>query len=33
MRVEDLYHTGIVVDDFEGTLAQLTALFGYQWGE
>ncbi len=33
MKVEDLYHTGIVVDDYEGTLAQLTSLFGYQWGE
>lgn len=33
MKVEDLYHTGIVVTDYEGTLAELSALFGYEWGE
>ncbi len=33
MKVEDLYHTGIVVEDYEGTLAQLSALFGYVFGE
>jgi hypothetical protein len=33
MKVEDLYHTGIVVEDFEGTLDQLSTLFGYRWGE
>ncbi|GAA3384963.1 VOC family protein [Cryptosporangium minutisporangium] len=31
MRAADQFHTGIVVDDLEGTLAQLTALFGYEW--
>ena len=33
MNVADLFHTGIVVDDYEGTLAQLSELFGYVWGE
>lgn len=32
MKAGDQYHTGVVVDDFEGTLARLTALFGYEWG-
>jgi hypothetical protein len=27
----DLFHNGIVVDDYEDTLERLTALFGYQW--
>ena len=29
----DLFHIGIVVDDFESTLAELAALFGYRWCE
>lgn len=33
MNAEDQFHTGIVVDDFEGTLARLTELFGYEWCE
>lgn len=32
MKAGDQYHTGVVVDDFDGTLARLTALFGYEWG-
>ena len=31
MKPEDLYHTGIVVEDFEGALRQLTAVAGYRW--
>lgn len=31
MKAEDQFHLGIVVDDFEETLARLTALFGYEW--
>ena len=31
MRAEDQFHIGIVVDDLESTLEQLTALFGYEW--
>ena len=31
MRAEDQFHIGVVVDDFEDTLADLSALFGYQW--
>jgi hypothetical protein len=27
----DHYHVGIVVDDYESTLTQLTGLFGYRW--
>jgi Glyoxalase/Bleomycin resistance protein/Dioxygenase superfamily len=33
MKAEDLFHTGIVVDDVDATLAQLTDLFGYEWCE
>jgi hypothetical protein len=33
MKAEDQFHVGIVVDDLEGTLAQLSDLFGYQWCE
>lgn len=33
MRPEDLYHTGIVVEDFEGALAWLTDTAGYRWCE
>ena len=32
MKAADQFHIGIVVDDFEGTLARLTGLFGYAWG-
>lgn len=31
LRAEDQFHVGIVVEDFEGTLAELSALFGYRW--
>jgi hypothetical protein len=31
VKGEDQFHTGVVVDDFEGTLAMLTELFGYEW--
>lgn len=31
MRAEDQFHVGIVVDDLEATLAQLSELFGYEW--
>lgn len=31
MRAEDQFHIGIVVDDLDATLEQLTALFGYEW--
>ena len=33
MRGEDQFHVGVVVEDFEGTLATLTDLFGYEWCE
>jgi hypothetical protein len=33
MKAVDQFHVGIVVDDFESTLAELSALFGYEWGE
>ena len=31
MRASDQYHAGIVVDDFDTTLADLSALFGYEF--
>ncbi|MFJ9626518.1 VOC family protein [Streptomyces sp. NPDC101175] len=31
MRAEDQFHLGLVVEDFEATLAELTAAFGYEW--
>lgn len=31
LRAENLYHTGIVVDDFDGTLERLTKVAGYRW--
>lgn len=31
MRAEDLYHTGIVVDDIEATMAWLQKVAGYTW--
>lgn len=33
MKPEDLYHTGIVVEEFEGALARLTDAAGYRWCE
>ena len=33
MEPTDLYHTGIVVEDFEGALAWLTTVAGYRWCE
>ncbi|MER5756352.1 VOC family protein [Streptomyces sp. NPDC002088] len=32
MKAEDQFHLGIVTDDFEATRAQLSAVFGYEWG-
>ncbi|WP_405854928.1 VOC family protein [Streptomyces sp. NBC_01515] len=31
MRAEDQFHLGFVVEDFEGTLAEFSAAFGYEW--
>ncbi|WP_436791824.1 VOC family protein [Yinghuangia sp. YIM S10712] len=31
MKAEDQFHTGIVADDFEATLAELSDAFGYEW--
>jgi hypothetical protein len=31
MKAADQFHLGLVVDDFEETLARLSALFGYEW--
>ena len=31
MKAEDLYHTGIVVEDFEGGQRWFTAVAGYRW--
>ncbi|WP_329242832.1 VOC family protein [Streptomyces sp. NBC_01478] len=31
MRAEDQFHLGLVVEDFEGTLAEFTAALGYEW--
>ncbi|MGP0031632.1 MAG: VOC family protein [Acidimicrobiales bacterium] len=33
MRGTDQFHVGIVVDDLESALADLTQLFGYRWCE
>ena len=33
MSPDDLYHSGIVVDDFEGTLEWTAATYGYRWCE
>lgn len=33
MRAEDQFHVGIVVDDVDATLAELTARFGYKWSD
>jgi hypothetical protein len=31
VKAGDQFHTGIVVDDLDSTLASLSALFGYEW--
>ena len=31
MKPENLYHTGIVVDDFDNTLDWFTKVAGYRW--
>jgi hypothetical protein len=31
MKAADQFHTGVVVEDLEKALAELTALFGYEW--
>ena len=31
MRAEDQFHVGVVVDDLDAALAELTDLFGYRW--
>ena len=31
VRAEDQSHVGIVVDDFEAALADLSGMFGYEW--
>jgi Glyoxalase/Bleomycin resistance protein/Dioxygenase superfamily len=31
MKTADQFHVGVVVDDLDATLADLTALFGYRW--
>ncbi|HTT87107.1 MAG TPA: VOC family protein [Acidimicrobiales bacterium] len=31
MKAEDLYHTGIVVEDFEGAQRWFTEVAGYRW--
>jgi len=33
LRGEDLYHTGIVVDDFDESLSRLTVLAGHRFAE
>jgi len=33
VRAADQFHVGIVVDDFEATLKDLSELFDYRWGE
>lgn len=33
MKAGDQFHVGIVVDDVDATLAELTALFGYEWSD
>lgn len=33
MKPADLYHAGIVVDDFDDTLARFSATTGYRWCE
>ena len=33
MKAEDLYHAGIIVEDFEGTLEWYSEQMGYRWCE
>jgi hypothetical protein len=33
VKAHDHFHVGIVVEDYESTLAHLTELFGYHWCE
>jgi hypothetical protein len=33
VRAEDQFHIGIVVDDLDATLGELSELFGYEWCE
>lgn len=33
MRPADLYHVGIVVDDFDATLERLSEVSGYRWAD
>ena len=33
LKAADQFHVGIVVDDFESTLAELSAACGYEWCE
>ncbi|MBL7493535.1 VOC family protein [Frankia sp. AgB1.9] len=33
MKPEDKYHVGIIVDDFDETLAWYSKVFGYRWAE
>ena len=33
VKAENLYHSGIVVDDLEATLDWLTEVAGYRWTE
>lgn len=33
MRAADQFHVGLVVDDLDTALDELTALFGYEWGD
>ena len=31
MKGTDQFHIGVIVDDFDATLSQLTEMFGYEW--
>ena len=31
LRAGDQFHVGIVVEDFEATMAELSSLYGYEW--
>ncbi|MFD8001899.1 VOC family protein [Streptomyces mirabilis] len=33
LRPEDQFHVGIVAEDFEATLRQVSSLFGFEWSE
>jgi len=33
VRAEDQFHVGIVADDFEAALADLSSMFGYEWSD